>query len=87
MAPDVRGQYTSWIPSIKLSGVVQDVEALLIKLVIMLFLQTIALAIAVAALHSHARVLDKRNNTGPTIDLGDAGVYVGKLQNNGTVES
>ena len=35
--------------------------------------------------------LDRRNDTstttGPTIDLGEAGVYIGKLQNNGTVES
>ncbi len=51
------------------------------------FFQTAILFTAVATLQSQGRVLEKRNNTGPTIDLGDAGVYVGKLQNNGTVES
>jgi hypothetical protein len=30
---------------------------------------------------------DSNKSASPTIDLGDAGIYIGKLQNNGTVQS
>jgi hypothetical protein len=55
----------------------------------MRFISTATAVAALAALQVDAIALERRNNTpgGPTVDLGDAGVYVGKLQNNGTVES
>lgn len=48
-------------------------------------------ALATSGIVVQATPLHRRDNSDtsafPTIDLGDAGIYIGKLQNNGTVQS